>query len=397
MTILTFIPLIEIFTFTSLFVFFSKFIIQFINNHQINKKFVLILLSIKTFFFLAIFIYGKIGNSVDSKSIYDMSTIFFDTIYKNFSYRTFFGSDFLSLIISPITNFGKLRYFNTSLLFMLLGFYASLLFYVVLIKNSQNRYQEILSAIIVLYPTLNLYTSYITKDLLIFFFLAYLLFIINFEIKQKYFNYKLLFIAIGILLIRPYIFIILSISTITIFIILYKFKKVKELLFSMILIILSVSIFLLLFNKIYVHIFSGGGNLFEQILNYLSDRANITNIGTSKINLNELSFLGKILSIIFGPPSFTFNFSNIFFLTDKIFVLFILSHILIIKLHFKKIEFNSQNLLELSLLFYSILLCLLLSLSVSNFGIALRLKLMFLPIFFYFLIKNQLVYRFKIK
>ena len=280
---------------------------------------------------------------------------------------------------------------------MLLGFYASLLFYVVLRKNSQNRYQEILSAIIVLYPTLNLYTSYITKDLLIFFFLAYLLFIINFEIKQKYFNYKLLFIAIGILLIRPYIFIILSISTITIFIILYKFKKVKELLFSIILIILSVSIFLLLFNKIYVNIFSGGGNLFEQILNYLSDRANITNIGTAKINLNELSFLEKILSIIFGPSSFTFNFSNIFFLTDKIFVLFILSHILIIKLHFKKIEFNSQNLLELSLLFYSILLCLLLSLSVSNFGIALRLKLMFLPIFFYFLIKNQLVYRFKIR
>ena len=81
MTIFTFIPLIEIFTFTSLFVFFSKFIIQFINNHQINKKFVFILLSIKTFFFLAIFIYGKIGNSVDSKSIYDMSTIFFDTIF----------------------------------------------------------------------------------------------------------------------------------------------------------------------------------------------------------------------------------------------------------------------------------------------------------------------------
>ena len=74
-----------------------------------------------------------------------------------------------------------------------------------------------------------------------------------------------------------------------------------------------------------------------------------------------------------------------------------MSHILIIKLQFKKVEFNSQNLFELSLLFYSILLCLLLSLSVSNFGIALRLKLMFLPIFFYFIIKNQLVYKFKIR
>ena len=397
MTIINFIPLIEVFTFTSLFVFFSNFIIKFINKYRIEKKFVIILLSIKVFFFLVMFVYGKVGYSADSKSIYDMSTIFFDKIYNSLSFRNFFGSDFLSIIISPITNFGKLSYFNTNLLFMLLGFYASLLFYIVLRKNSQNRYQEILSAIIILYPTLNLYTSYITKDLLIFFFLAYFLFIINFEYKKKYFNYKLAFIAIGILLIRPYIFILLSFSTLTIYAFFYKFKKFKEFYLSTTIITLCIFIFLLLFSKLYTNVFNGSGNFFEQILRYLSDRAHVTNIGSSQINLNSLSLLEKIYSIIFGPSSFTLSISNFIFLADKIYLFFIISHVLIIKINFKKFKFDNKNLLEVSLLFYSILLCLILSLSVSNYGIALRLKLMFLPVFFYFIIKNELIYKFTSK
>ena len=185
MNLFTFYPLIEIFTFSSFFIFISKFLVEFIKNYKINKIIIFVLLSLKFSCLLAIFFYGKVGNAVDAKSIYDMSTIFFDKIYNNLSFRNFFGSDVLSIIISPFTNIGQLTYFNISFFFMLLGLYSSLLFYVTLRKYSRTNYQHILVIIIVLYPSLNIFTSYITKDLLIFFFLSYLLFIINFEKEKK--------------------------------------------------------------------------------------------------------------------------------------------------------------------------------------------------------------------
>ena len=392
-----FLPIIEVFTFISLFGFILNHLIKFIKKHNINKKFLSLLISMKIFFLITMHFYGKVGNAVDAKSIYDMSTIFFDKIYNNISYKIFFGSDFLSILMSPFTNFGQLRYFNTSILFMMLGLFSSLLFYVVLKKYSKSKYQEILSMIIVLYPTLNLFTSYITKDLMIFFLLSSLLFIINFELKNKYFNIKLFFIILGIALIRPYVFIVLTISTIIVFILLYKFKKPKELIFSALSIGFFSVILFILFNKTYAQVFSGNGNLLEQIFSYLSDRAQLTNIGSTKINLNNLSFVGKFYNVIFGPTTFTFNFSSIFFLIDKLYLFFILVHLLIIKVKLTKIKIDHFKLFEFSLLFYAILICFLISLSVSNYGIGLRLKLMFLPIFFYFILKNQKNYIFQKK
>ena len=173
------------------FIFISKFLVEFIKNYKINKIIIFVLLSLKFSCLLAIFFYGKVGNAVDAKSIYDMSTIFFDKIYNNLSFRNFFGSDVLSIIISPFTNIGQLTYFNISFFFMLLGLYSSLLFYVTLRKYSRTNYQHILVIIIVLYPSLNIFTSYITKDLLIFSFyrIYYLLLILK---RKKKFLIKIL-------------------------------------------------------------------------------------------------------------------------------------------------------------------------------------------------------------
>ena len=397
MNFFTFYPLIEIFTFSSFFLFISKFLIEFIKNYKINKIFIFVLLSLKFFCLLAIFFYGKVGNAVDAKSIYDMSTIFFDKIYNNLSFRNFFGSDVLSIIISPFTNIGQLTYFNISFLFMLLGLYSSLLFYVTLRKYSKNNYQHSLAIIIVLYPTLNIFTSYITKDLLIFFFLSYLLFIINFEKEKKYFLLKLFLLAVGVLLIRPYIFLVLSFSFLIIIVFKYNFKKLNELYLFVFLILIAFLIFLFLFNKIYTQVFLGNGNFLEQFLSYLSDRARITNIGNAKINLYNLNFIQKIFSIIFGPNYFTFSFSNLIFFIDKIYLFFILIHVFLIKLNFNKTKEYYLSLTEQGLLLFALLLCLLLSLSVSNYGIALRLKLMFLPIFFYLIIKKQNSFKLELK
>ena len=139
---------------------------------------------------------------------------------------------------------------------MLLGLYSSLLFYVTLRKYSRTNYQHIL-VIIVLYPSLNIFTSYITKDLLIFSFyrIYYLLLILK---RKKNFLLKFCLLAIGILLI-DLMFLVLSLSVLIIFAFRYKYKKLNELYFLVTLILVALLIFLFLFNKIYTQVFLGNG------------------------------------------------------------------------------------------------------------------------------------------
>ena len=186
-------------------------------------------------------------------------------------------------------------------------------------------------------------------------------------------------------------------SVLIIFAFRYKYKKLNELYFLVTLILVALLIFLFLFNKIYTQVFLGNGTFFEQFFSYLSDRAKVTNIGNAKINLDNLNFIQKIFSIIFGPSYFIFSFSNLIFFIDKIYLFFILTHVLLIDVKFNKTKENYLSLFEQALLLFACLMCLILSLSVSNYGIALRLKLMFLPIFFYFIIKKQNSIKFELK
>lgn len=379
---------LEILTFFFLFYFLVKNLKFIVVKYSINKKFLIILTSLKIFFLIFTFFYGEAGNALDSKSIYDMSTIFSEKIFYSLRIQMFLtGSDFVSLLITPITKLGKLTYFNLNIIFMLIGLYASLLFYIVLRKYSKSNYSHILCMIIVLYPTLNFYTSYITKDLIIFFGLSYLLFLLNFEFEKKNFKIKCFLILMLILFVRPYIFIILATSSMILLSIFYKFQKKNFIFFLTLFIILTSSIFLL-FTYRYTNVFISSDNYLLQFLQYLENRALVTNIGDSKINLMNQDLLSRFFLILFGKNLFYLNFENIFYFVDKIFLIFIFSHILLIKINFNTIKFNSYHLYEYILLLYSVLLFILLSLSVSNYGIALRLKLMFLPFFFYFIFKN---------
>lgn len=378
---------LEIVTFFFLFYFLVKNLKSFVEKHSINKTFLIILTSVKVLFLFLTLFYGEAGNALDSKSIYDMSTIFSETLFISLKSGSVYGSEFMSLLIFPFTKLGKLSYVNLSIIFMLIGLYASLLFYVVLRKYSQNSYHHFLCMIIILYPTLNFFTSYITKDLIIFFLLSYLLFLLNFEYGRKNFIIKLFLIAILILFVRPYIFITLATSSVIVFSIFNKFQKKNLISFLTVLIILTPLIFLLFITK-YNRVFEDSENYFVQFLQYLDYRAEVTNIGNSKINLLTQNLHSRFIHILFGKNIFYLNFSNVFYFIDKIFLVFIFSHILLIKIDFNKNKFNKYYLYEYSLLLYSVLLFVLLALSVSNYGIALRLKLMFLPIFFYFIFKN---------
>ena len=378
---------LEITTFFFLFYFLVKNLKSIVEKYSINKIFLIILIGLKSFFIFFTFFYGAAGNALDSKSIYEMSTIFSETLFISLKGGSIYGSEFISLLILPFTKLGKLSYFNISIIFALIGLYASLLFYVALRKYSKSDYHHLLCMIIVLYPTLNFYTSYLTKDLIIFFLLSYLLFLLNFKNERKNLTIKLFLIAISILFVRPYIFIILATSSVIVFTIFYKFQKKNLISFLTLLIILSSLVFLLFVDK-YHNVFGGSGNYFTQFLQYLEYRAEVTNIGDSRMNIMNQDLHSKFLHILLGKSIFYLNFSNAFYFVDKIFLVFIFSHILLININYDKKKINKYYLYEYILLLYSVLLFTLLALSVSNYGIALRLKLMFLPIFFYFIFKN---------
>ena len=132
----------------------------------------------------------------------------------------------------------------------------------------------------------------------------------------------------------------------------------------------------------------------EQIFQYLDDRAKVTNTGTAKIDLKNLSFFEKIYNVLFGPKIFAFSMTNIVYFVDKLYLSFIFLHIFFIDIKFFKNDSSLFKLFEVSLLFFSILLCILVCLSISNYGMALRLKLMFLPLFFYFIFKKSKSFHF---
>lgn len=388
---------IEISTFFLIFCFLVKNLKFIVDKYSINKTFLIILTSLKVLFLIFTSLYAKFGFALDSESIYDKSTIYSESLFHSLYHGSFLGSNFLSLLIFPFTKIGQLSYFNLNIIFMLIGLHASLLFYIVLRKHCKTNYQDFLCMTILLYPTLNFFTCYITKDLIIFFLLSYILFLLNFEYKNKNFKIKFILSLLLILLIRPYIFITLATSSIILFIIFYKFKMKDLILFSITSIIISIIIFAL-FDIKYKQVFaSSSENYFMQFFNYLEQRAIVTNIGVAKMNLLNDNIFVKFLHLLFGKSIFSLSFSNIFYFIDKIFLLFVFSHIFFIKININKVEFKNHYIYEYSLLFYSVLLFLLLALSVSNYGIALRLKLMFLPIFFYFIVKNLSTISIKIK
>lgn len=379
---------LEIATFLLIFSSLVYFLAKLIKTYNVNLVLVNLLVSIKFLSLITIFIYGKLGYAVDAKSIYDVSTIFFEQVYKDFGYRNLIGSDFVSLVISPITNYGKLRYFNTNFLFMLIGLYSTILYYLVLKKYSKSDYCNFLVVIIIFYPTLNLYTSYITKDLIIFSVISYLLFIINFENRNNYFNLKLISVLCIMLLVRPYTFIAFSFSIMVIYFLFYKFKTFKNIYSFVVSILLISLIFFFIFQKIYDQVFISEKNFLIEFYNYFNERSKLTNIGDAQINLYNYNLPLKIYNIIFGPSNINLSFSGLIYLIDKTFLIFLLMHILFVKIKLNKFSNKNIDLIEYSLLLFSIIMCLIISLSISNYGIALRLKLMFLPIFFYFIIKN---------
>ena len=107
----------------------------------------------------------------------------------------------------PLVSVLKISYFNINIFFSLIGIFGILLIFLVTRKIIYNKNIN-LSLFIILFlllPNLHYWTSYLTKDVLVFSFLAMYLFYSFSETENKNLKIMLFFYFILVCLIRPYV------------------------------------------------------------------------------------------------------------------------------------------------------------------------------------------------
>lgn len=232
---------------------------------------------------------------------------------------------------------------------------------------------------IIFIPSLHFWSSLIGKDTIII--TSVLLFFWSISnLKKRYLTSFLSLIII--IIIRDYIFYLIAASVMVALILqLYLKKKYRLIILMTILMVFLLIIFSFLYNfNIYDFYLSFKNNINQ----YVEKRQNSFSSFDASIDSSNKTFIYLLFSYLFRP--FIFDIKNIyslvlFFENLIIFIIFILY----IKKTLKIFNKNS-SLLNQIIFFYFLLSVIVMSLITSNYGIALRQKWMFLPIFLYLII-----------
>jgi len=303
------------------------------------------------------------------------------------------GSEFLGVILIPFARFLDLSILNLSLIFTFISSTALIYFYDIVTKiNPKNKLNTLVCLFIIALPSLNFFTSGITKECLTISIFIYIFWNI---INNKFFENKIVILILLIFLIflRPYmgsiLFMYLSLSLFLSKRSIFSETRFKYLKYPLYAVFSLFALYFFSFSMDINNIFSLN-NISEFILN----RQRLTMIGYS-YNIVDTNILFRILIYIFGP---------IFLLSSSIFELFLVIENLIMFLLICLITFsilrNKFAIPKLNFEFYmmilfSLTMIILLSNITANFGIIARSKYNFLLIIWVFIFylnkKNKLL------
>lgn len=276
------------------------------------------------------------------------------------------GTRFISFLVYPLVKL-NVGYLTLSLLFAAIGL-IGLLKITRLFFPLDTKFKRI-GVFFMLFPTLHFWTSGLTKEALLVFFMALILEEIT---KNKILSIKMLFFIFFILFIRPYVFVIILLGLSMKFLMSEKLS-VKKLIISIgsfiTLSLLSIPIFKFFLNfKTYS--ISEIEKLFYKINLYS------VKTGYSSFSLEDTNYFDRFLIVLFRP--LFFDSSNIFQLIISIenccflfFLIFIIFNTIKTKI---KIDSNI-----LYLLVTSSLIIMFLSIYMYNLGLASRMRVMFVP------------------
>ena len=304
------------------------------------------------------------------------------------------GSYFLSFFIHPFIEYLNLSFFNINLIFAIIGFLGFYNLYhvgTIYLKNNIKLY--LIFIIILFLPNHHYWTSYISKDVFNFYFITLYLSFCFQEDKSNKKLFLLIILFIYVLLLRPYIGIIFLTCHVIIFVFMNKFHKNK-----LLLIIIASSLiiyFIYQFGSYIYYIDISETNFISALIKYFNNRLAATSQGFS-LDYENRNFIFRIIGFLFIPLSLqSLTIQNlIIFLNNVVELTLFVILLLIILTNLKKIKNNiklllfksSKKIYRLSLLLFGIILLILLSNTLSNYGIIMRQKTNFIYIFYFYIL-----------
>ena len=372
----------------ALFVIFILCVLNYVKKNQLDLNVVFALIVYRISFLLFLIFYAAKVGTFDGHGIFNAAGPQFRETLVGYNLKQFTGSFFLSILIRPFVEYLNLSYISVSLIFLYIGTFGILFCYSIFKKiNYKSIYIKIFIFAFCFNPALNIFTVSITKDTIIFFlimFLFYIYFVSQIEIKRLIL-YSFLSILI-IFFIRPYIGGIMLASFIPYYIINLRGFNLKVIIK---LILISFFVLFLFHISRDLYAWNYDGNFIEQIKNFIFTRQNNTNVGNTVLNYENGEIILRFIQSIFGFGIFKSGFLAPVFLYDQILSIYMLLLITFMKLNnlhnIKKIYFIDYKFLKYFIIFgfTTYMIC---AISLSNFGLILRLKWMYWPILSFFLI-----------
>ena len=136
----------------------------------------------------------------DANSLYINAGYWFENIVLEL------GSNIISYLLYPLVSVLKISYFNINIFFINWNIWNFINFLVTRkIIYNKNINLSLFIILFLLLPNLHYWTSYLTKDVLVFSFLAMYLFYSFSETENKNLKIMLFFYFILVCLIRPYV------------------------------------------------------------------------------------------------------------------------------------------------------------------------------------------------
>ena len=313
------------------------------------------------------------------------ATVFYKTAKTAQSWFSAFGlgSQFMAFLIYPLVTIGMSK-FVLYFLFSAISFKAFLWYFQQMGDVFSITPKVIgipIPQLFFLLPSLHYWSGFVGKDALVFFFLTYLFF----EVKKKIsFNVVHFVVLIVLLLLRPHVFAM----TFFAFFLYFGFHKkispvvkIKLLLVSFLILCVFIPI-IMRFFKI--------DSLSYIVIVELWDNLNLySNNISNGIALNESSFLDRIGLLMFSPLFYDATTFYQYVISIENSLVLLLLIIVGVYLYVKRKNIVVSEDIKLALLIgFSIMF--MIASYIYNLGLASRMRLMFLPLFFYAI--HQLVF-----
>ena len=344
----------------------------------VSKSYFIGQVSSQKVFFVVFFIvhFAAMGYAYNSNII--DSVVYYNLAKNANSWVSIFGvgSTFLSFLIYPLVQAG-VSMFVLYCLFATIS-YQTFLWYFDQMSGHFSRevsfYGIPITQMFFLLPSLHYWSGFLGKDVLTFLFLTYLLF----EIKKKSkFNFWHSLVLVLLLLLRPHVFMVFFVSVFLWFFTQKNISmkiKAKSLLLAAL--VISVTMPILMFFA----------NIKDLYYNTIQEKWRGLNIyathSGSGVDLMESSYLGRIGLLLFRPLYYdAVTFYQYVISTENSFVLIFFIWA-IIYLYSKRKTIVIAGDVKMALL-TGCLIVLMIAIYIYNLGLASRMRLMFMPLFFY--------------